>query len=326
MCEDLGKGRVYLRYLQKVHQLVEERGRSMMFWGDIIQNHTDIVAELPERVSAIDWGYEDDYDFDKSCQILKSCHIDFLTAPGTSLWNSPAGRFRNACINIDRAVEAVEKYGGAGFLLTDWGDNGHIPPPMLAWPLLAYGAARAWQGSESTVRDPLLWFLENYIKAETSQVDRLMEIYSNLSSLDESAESRILNGSILCTALFSFDTPSGKGLIDAFSVEKIEIYRKNIEKAEKQLSGILCGDDAPLKRFVESLKFSILFADYGLEALQKHKSGGDLKMFQLKTTFIIHEHKKLWNRNFRPGGLDFSISFLAKAAEYFKRRQETQHG
>jgi hypothetical protein len=34
--------------------------------------------------------------------------------------------------------------GARGFLITDWGDNGHLQPPSVSWLPLAYGAALAW--------------------------------------------------------------------------------------------------------------------------------------------------------------------------------------
>ena len=56
-CEEKGVGRVYLEYLLKIHKLVSERGKKMMFWGDIIANHPDLVPELPKDIIALEWGY-----------------------------------------------------------------------------------------------------------------------------------------------------------------------------------------------------------------------------------------------------------------------------
>lgn len=46
LCERLGKGRVYLDFLKKIHREVAARGRQMMFWGDIILHHPELIKEL----------------------------------------------------------------------------------------------------------------------------------------------------------------------------------------------------------------------------------------------------------------------------------------
>jgi hypothetical protein len=64
--------------------------------------------------------------------------------PGTSSWNSLAGRTTNAVQNISRAAVAGAAAGATGLLLTDWGDNGHMQPLPVSYPGFALGAAAAW--------------------------------------------------------------------------------------------------------------------------------------------------------------------------------------
>jgi hexosaminidase len=326
ICDKMGKGQVYLDYLLRVHELVKKRDHKMLFWGDIVQNHPEIVKKLPENVTAIEWGYENDHDFDKRCRILSDYKISFLNAPGTSLWNTAAGRYKNACENIDRAIEASDSFNGSGILLTDWGDNGHIPPPDLAWPVLAYGAARAWMGTNMEISDPVLWFCKYYLKADSEMLPPVVEVYKILSSLDELADSKVMNGSILGTGLFSFDTLNGKGLLEGFSIKNITPYRININKAEMMLSEIQCDNNENMKEWIDSLSFSILFADYALDALELHKNTGNLKGFQSKSKKMIKKHKDLWHRNYRPGGYEFSRSFLTKAADFFNAESGDKNG
>src|SRR5258707_3289008 len=42
-CEKIGKGRVYLDFLKKIHREISARGRKMMFWGDIILHYPELV-------------------------------------------------------------------------------------------------------------------------------------------------------------------------------------------------------------------------------------------------------------------------------------------
>ncbi|MCZ7545510.1 MAG: beta-N-acetylhexosaminidase [Anaerolineae bacterium] len=63
-CEARGVGRVYLEFLHKIHALVQRHGRTMQFWGDIVQNHPELIPELPGDIIALEWGYEADHPFD----------------------------------------------------------------------------------------------------------------------------------------------------------------------------------------------------------------------------------------------------------------------
>ena len=43
LCARVGKGRVYLDFLLKIHRLVAARGHTMLYWGDIIMEHPELV-------------------------------------------------------------------------------------------------------------------------------------------------------------------------------------------------------------------------------------------------------------------------------------------
>lgn len=145
-CETLGKGRVYLQYLLAIKRLVEERGKTMMFWGDIILHHPELIPALGTDLIALVWGYEADHPFEEQCARFAAAGVPFWVCPGTSCWNSITGRLTNARANLHAAAEAGKRHGASGFLITEWGDNGH----WQTWPFtrlaLAAGAVTAWTG------------------------------------------------------------------------------------------------------------------------------------------------------------------------------------
>lgn len=142
--ERLGGGRVYLDFLGKIYLEVKARGRTMQFWGDIIVHHPDLVAELPRDMIALEWGYEADHPFDEHGAIFAQSGVPFYVCPGTSSWNSIAGRTENALANLRSAAENGLRRGAIGYLNTDWGDNGHWQPLPVSYLGFAYGAAVAW--------------------------------------------------------------------------------------------------------------------------------------------------------------------------------------
>lgn len=145
-CEKLGKGRVYLDFLKKIRALVHERGHSMLFWGDIILNHPELIPELDRDDIALVWGYEATHPFDDQCARFAESGIPFWVCPGTSTWNSIAGRFQNARENLDAAAQAGLRHGAGGFLVTEWGDNGHWQTTPFSRLALATAAVTAWTG------------------------------------------------------------------------------------------------------------------------------------------------------------------------------------
>jgi hypothetical protein len=144
LCERIGKGRVYLDFIKKLHREVSVRGRTMMFWGDIILKQPALIRELPKDIIALNWGYEANHPFAKEAAQFKKAKIKFYVCPGTSTWQTLLGRHENAFANLRAAAKIGKKFNAAGYLNTEWGDGGHPQPLAVAWPLFAAGASLAW--------------------------------------------------------------------------------------------------------------------------------------------------------------------------------------
>jgi hypothetical protein len=143
-CEARGAGRVYLDFLKKIHAEVTARGHTMQFWGDIIIEHPELIPELPQDAVALEWGYEAGHPFDAHSAQFRAAGLQFYVCPGTSAWNSLAGRTANALGNLRNAAENGLKHEASGYLITDWGDNGHWQTLPVSFLGLAMGAAYAW--------------------------------------------------------------------------------------------------------------------------------------------------------------------------------------
>ena len=167
--EERGAGRVYVDHLKRLIEGAHADGFDVLFWGDILRQHPEFIAELPrERVTALAWWYEapvdspfipdevrdiaGEFGFSEGAQKGFAGHVPgfveagvpFWVCPGTSTWNTLIGRWPNARANLLDAAEVGTKEGAAGYLITDWGDNGHMQPPSVSWLPLSYGAAVSW--------------------------------------------------------------------------------------------------------------------------------------------------------------------------------------
>ncbi len=164
-----GRGRVYLDHLLRLLGPLQREGCEVLFWGDILRHHPELVPELPkEGTIACAWHYEApqssavlpdellallaEFGVDRASFAGFTTHVDafarsglpFWVCPGTSSWNSLLGRLPNARGNLLDAAEIGLARGASGYLITDWGDNGHMQPPSVSFPPLAYGAAVSW--------------------------------------------------------------------------------------------------------------------------------------------------------------------------------------
>jgi len=144
VCNKLGAGRVYFDYLHSILDDVLRRDRQPQFWGDIIVNHLDLVKELPRGVIALEWGYEASHPFKDHAAQFNQAGVPFYVCPGTSSWNSLAGRSDNALANLRNAAENGLSQGAIGYLITDWGDNGHWQVPPVSWLGFTAGAGYSW--------------------------------------------------------------------------------------------------------------------------------------------------------------------------------------
>ena len=128
ICAALGTGRVYLEFLQKIHRMVRERDHRMLFWGDIILEHPELVPELPGDAIALEWGYEADHPFAEHGRRFSDSGIEFWVCPGTSSWLSFAGRSDNALLNVRNAARHGLENGATGLLIADWGTTDICSP------------------------------------------------------------------------------------------------------------------------------------------------------------------------------------------------------
>ena len=144
VCRTLGRGRVYLDFLLKIHREVHARGRTMQYWGDIIIQHPELIDELPRDAIALEWGYEADHPFDAHGEKFAAAGIPFYVCPGTGSWRTLAGRTSSVLGNLRNAAENGLKHGAVGYLNTDWGDEGHWQPLPVSYLGFAYGAAVSW--------------------------------------------------------------------------------------------------------------------------------------------------------------------------------------
>lgn len=143
----------YFGFLLKVAEIARRHGKRSMFWGDAVLKYPELLARLPKDLIVLDWGYEGNHPFDREASALKASGLDFYVCPGTSAWRSLGGRIENMRENLAAAEAAGRHCGAKGYLLTDWGDEGHWQPLAASLPGIVMAGTFALQGAKAAHLD-----------------------------------------------------------------------------------------------------------------------------------------------------------------------------
>lgn len=321
LVEELGSGRVYLDYLLKIYEIVKSHGKTMMFWGDIINQHPDLVPEIPKDTIALEWWYEDVNEYMEKSKLFADSGIPFYVCPGTSSWTTLVGRTQNCIANIQAAVEAGLEHGAIGVLNTDWGDLGHWQPLPVSYLGFAYGAAASWcYETNKTIDLPAV--LDLFIFKDKKQV--MGQLAYDLGNAYLKPELTIFNGSLMfwmyhndlksmqATPRYSAFAKSGKDLINDWDVlsERLQdtstfIHRVigNLEEAEMKR------DDAELieSEFVTAANMLLLAIDDAQRQINGSHSSTEITQ---RLDAIEKQYRENWLARNRAGGLEDSVARL----------------
>ncbi|MEM7331772.1 MAG: glycoside hydrolase family 20 zincin-like fold domain-containing protein [Chloroflexota bacterium] len=316
--KERGAGRVYLDFLMRIYREVKRHGRTMQFWGDILVNHPELVSELPRDVVALEWGYEAGHDFDKRSAIFAKAGIPFYVCPGTSSWNTIAGRTDNSLGNLKNAAENGLKHGAVGYLITDWGDNGHWQPAPVSSVGFAYGAAVSW-GYDANVELDIKTAVSEHAFCNNDHV--LGELAYELGNAFKNVGIQSFNGTILFYTMQATE----------------EVIRNHLKHEDESIADRLDETKAAIDQIMDPLKTAYIHredADLVKREFQwaanmlKHACDRILWVFNgnppdekasLVTAVdaLIAEHQLIWHTRNRPGGFRESVARMEKMKEIY---------
>jgi hexosaminidase len=323
-----GKGRVYLDFLLKIYQRVRAHGRTMQFWGDIINQYPDLVPEVPRDTIALEWGYEADHDFRGKTKLFAESGVPFYVCPGTSSWTTIAGRTDNCIGNIRNAVENGLQHGALGILNTDWGDRGHWQMLPISYLGFAWGAALGWSYGQNVDRD-LCSALDAFAFQDKAGVmGRLAYDLGNVYQVP---------GILTHNSSFMFNAyeatleemrSGGSGSMskqartiladDAALEEKLQATLDTVDDTMKPLDQArLAVPDADLIRREFVLTAQML--RHGVKRALLQLPGSPLRKSDLAAELdaIETEYRSLWLARNRPGGLEDSVARLDQARRLY---------
>ncbi len=305
-CERVGTGRVYLDFLLKIYNEVTKRGFRMQFWGDIIMAYPELVRELPKDCIALEWGYEADHPFDEHGEKFAQAGLSFYVCPGTSSWNSIAGRTDNCLGNLASAAENGIKHAADGYLITDWGDNGHWQALPVSYLGFAAGAAYAWclqANKDADVRE----LLNQYVFQDPTSV--MGNLLYDLGNIYHEVGIEPPNASALFHIL---QRPMSEWKDYLEKETALPVFHHTLEAIDR-VSGVFSKsnsqrDDHMLllrecKQTINLLKHACMRGLYGFGSREYSQ-----KYLLDDLDKIVEEYRENWLARNRPGGLSDSLS------------------
>jgi hexosaminidase len=317
--EKYGEGRVYLDFLFKIYREVKARGRTMLFWGDIIMRYPDLVPELPRDVIVLEWGYEADHPFDDHGGIFAASGVPFYVCPGTSTWNTIAGRTENAIGNLRHAAENGLQHGAVGYLNTDWGDNGHWQPLPVSYLGYAYGAAVSWAYEANRELDTPTAISAYAFRDATGTMGR---IAYDLGNAYQETGVALFNASVLFRILQM--RPEMIAEIGDLSEGRLQNTLDYINRVIALLPRVqMQRPDADLiqREYIWAADMLRHACRRGIWALGKARSAEDTALRQAlakDAARLVVEFHKIWHARNRPGGFKDSLARMEKMRQEYE--------
>ena len=331
-CEERGVGRVYLEFLLKIHQLVQRHGRTMQFWGDIVLHYPDLIPELPKDIIALEWGYEADHPFAKNGQKFAQAGVPYYVCPGTSSWNAIAGRTANALGNLWNAAQSGqalrraqdEAHGAIGYLITDWGDNGHWQHLPISFLGYAYGAAVSWAARANRELN-LRQALDLHAFRDAAGVMGCLAY--DLGNAYRETGVLVPNASLLALLLLHPDQPVTESDWPGLTVEGLERTLEYVDRAMAPLSQArMARPDAELIADEFHNAAALLRHACRLGIARLRTESGEIAAIPLETRRalaselkgIVAEYRRLWLARNRPGGLADSVGRMERLLTLYR--------
>lgn len=334
-CLELGKGNVYLEFVEKAREIILKYNKTPLIWGDVLLNHDDVLDKVPKDMIFIDWGYDAQYPFDKTLKKVKDSNLRFMAAPASTSWCSLLTRTYDYLENISAAIWHTYEYQGEGVLLTDWGDIGHLQHLSATLAPLVYCGLLSYRVKHGTFKD-LKYYLNKYIFKDENNL--AADVFMDAGSYLKYEPHYTDNGSVTFYSLVWVL----KSFLDENPIEyyknrmKYNLYNFNqfilmmdfFNQKKKEID--LCNID---QLFKDEMKNSIAILEMAARIIIGYQEDVDVN-YRLKEfgkayeslDNIILDLKKIWLVRNKSSRLNDSVENLIKIKKFIKMSIEYYQG
>lgn len=312
-CKRRGKGEVFMDWLEKVTDLCYNKyGKKVMFWGDMLRDHTEVYERLPENAIPIVWGYEDLSNNMKERDIQKITSRGvktFYVAPSTNTYQTYTGRFDTADNNLRTLAELGEDYGAYGYLVCHWENPFGAQNIVWDYVPMALGAQYSWK---TGIKQQGGWRKPHFVRNAQKYADEYMfgakisAYMRELSNIYMLEPERIHGGTQVESAItMPLDTdirPNFFAFSDGFAfnyeqvIKRTKYYMDKIEAVEM--------DNLMKRQICVNCKMNILGAEIAIYKICGGVSKDKAKEMLDLANQIIDEHSSVWKEMNYEHGLE----------------------
>ncbi len=309
-------------WVRRLRSAPELEGREMLVWGDFLAAHPELLSALPDGLTVCEWGYEADHPFASRSEALSGAGVGHWLCPGTSSWLSILGRVSNAIDNCRAAAAAASSSGGdaKGMLVADWGDFGHLQYLPVSEPGMAAVAALSWCESSNRHLNPVSVAALLDLHCFDDPEGHLGAALVALGDAHTLLPCQFPNVSTLVLNLYFPQLPVGSGLTSDIEVSHLDLVESAIDDAVTKLGRARPATEHGRTAVAELSNSARLARVACRDARERLRAGAGGRLEDVaprarawlasELADVIAEHRDLWSKRNRRGGLEESCEWL----------------
>ena len=182
--DSIGAEKVYYQHINRVNRMLRPYRKRVMMWGDIADQHPEILANLDDDIFLIAWSYVDKNDFDDFLKPYKESGRNFFVAPGVSLSERVWPKHYEFQDNITYLCRDGYKNGALGVINTCWDDFGESLINSALYGL-AWGAEMSWNAVSTDERNAEANFANHFFGSTSNTLINYLDSISEISKIDD---------------------------------------------------------------------------------------------------------------------------------------------
>ena len=182
--DSIGAEKVYYQHINRVNRMLRPYRKRVMMWGDIADQHPEILDNLDDDIFLIAWSYVDKNDFDDFLKPYKESGRSFFVAPGVSLSERVWPKHYEFRKNISNLCRDGYKNGALGVINTCWDDFGESLINSALYGL-AWGAEMSWNAVSTDERNAEANFTNHFFGSTSDTLINYLDSISEISKIDD---------------------------------------------------------------------------------------------------------------------------------------------
>ena len=182
--DSIGAEKVYYQHINRVNRMLRPYRKRVMMWGDIADQHPEILDNLDDDIFLIAWSYVDKNDFNDFLKPYKESGRNFFVAPGVSLSERVWPKHYEFRKNISNLCRDGYKNGALGVINTCWDDFGESLINSALYGL-ALGAEMSWNAVSTDERNTETNFANHFFGSTSNTLINYLDSISEISKIDD---------------------------------------------------------------------------------------------------------------------------------------------